>query len=144
MPQDEVIWLHSHKCHASQSGWFFGNCLAALFGGLVSYGIGRIDSSVTSWKLLFIILGAVTSGYGLLLLALLPDSPAKAIFLRKRERAVAVYRTLENKTGVMDFGSFKWKQARQAVLDPQTWFLVLSTTACNLANGGLTTVRSLL
>ncbi|KAJ5812167.1 hypothetical protein N7474_008468 [Penicillium riverlandense] len=127
------------RCHASQSAWFFGNCLAAFFGGLVSYGIGHIDSSITSWKLIFIILGAITSAYGIVLLFLLPDSPAKAQFLREKERAIAVRRTLENKTGVMDFGSFKWSQARQAVLDPQTWFLFLSTFTCNLANGGLTT-----
>lgn len=129
------------KVCISQSAWFFGNCLAALLGGLVSYGIGHISSSIASWKLLFIILGAVTSAYGLLLLAFLPDSPARALFLREKERAIAVHRTLENKTGVMDFGSFRWNQARQAVLDPQTWFLFLSTIACNLANGGLTTVR---
>lgn len=92
---------------------------------------------------MFIILGALTSGYGLLLLALLPDSPKKALFLSEREREVAVYRTLENKTGVLDFGSFKWKQARQAVLDPQTWCLFISILTCNLANGGLTTVCSL-
>jgi MFS family permease len=108
---------------------------------LVSYGIGHIGSSIPSWKLIFIILGAITSAYGLVLLVLLPDSPAKAKFLREKERAIAVHRTLENKTGVMDFGSFKWSQAQQAVLDPQTWFLFLSTFACNLANGGLTTVR---
>lgn len=125
-----------------QSAWFFGNCVSALLGGLISWGIGHINtSSIAQWKLIFLILGAVTSGYSVLLFILLPDSPAKAVFLRKRERAIAVQRTLENKTGVLDFGSFKWDQAREAVLDPQTWFLVLNTFTSNLANGGLTTVR---
>lgn len=127
----------------SQSAWYFGNCIAALLGGVISYAIGHINTaSIAHWKLIFLILGAVTSGYAMVLFLLLPDSPAKAVFLSQKERAIAVQRTLENKTGVLDFGSFKWNQALEATLDPQTWFLVLYTFTSNLANGGLTTVRS--
>jgi hypothetical protein len=93
---------------------------------------------------LFLILGAITSTYGLILLALLPDSPAKAIFLKPNERAIAVQRTLKNKTGVMDTGVFKWSQALQAIKDPQTWLLVVNSFASNLANGGLTSVSTYL
>ena len=89
---------------------------------------------------MFLILGALTSGFGLLLVPILPDSPAKAIFLTKTERAIAVQRTLENKTGVLDNGTFNWKQALEALKDPQAWFLVLYTFCVNLWNGGLTTV----
>lgn len=108
---------------------------------MIAYGIGTISpAAIPHWKLLFLILGAVTSGYGLVLLALLPDSPAKAIFLKPNERAIAIQRTLKNKTGVMDNGVFKWSQALQALQDPQTWLLVLNSFASNLANGGLTSV----
>ncbi|OBT82514.1 hypothetical protein VE02_09591 [Pseudogymnoascus sp. 03VT05] len=123
-----------------QSAWYFGNCIAALLGGVISYGIGHINTtSIAHWKLIFLILGAVTSAYAVVLFLFLPDSPAKAVFLTPKERAIAVQRTLENKTGVLDFGSFKWNQALEATLDPQTWFLVLYTFTSNLANGGLTT-----
>lgn len=124
-----------------QSAWFFGNCIAVLIGGLIAYGIGTIDTTVIAhWKLLFLILGAITSFYGIVLFALLPDSPAKAIFLTHNERAIAVQRTLKNKTGVMDTGTFKWSQAMLALKDPQTWLLVLNSFTSNLANGGLTSV----
>lgn len=124
-----------------QSAWFFGNCVAVLIGGLIAYGIGTINTSVVAhWKLLFLILGAITSFYGLVLLALLPDSPTKAVFLKPNERAIAVQRTLKNKTGVMDNGVFRWPQAVQALRDPQMWLLVLNSFASNLANGGLTSV----
>lgn len=116
--------------------------MSALLGGLISYGIGHISASVAHWQLIFLILGAVTSGYGVILFILLPDSPAKALFLNKKERAIAVQRTLENKTGLLDFESFQWNQIRQAFLDPQIWLLVLYTFCSNLANGGLTTVCS--
>lgn len=134
-------WTKDSLTSFRQSAWFFGNCIAVLIGGVIAYGIGTINTTVIAhWKLLFLILGAITSSYGLVLFVLLPDSPAKAIFLKPNERAIAVQRTLKNKTGVMDTGVFKWSQAVQAIKDPQTWLLVLNSFASNLANGGLTSV----
>ncbi|OQD90016.1 hypothetical protein PENANT_c002G09519 [Penicillium antarcticum] len=128
-----------------QSAWFFGNCVALLFGALIAYGIGNINTNtIKHWKLLFLIFGAITSFYGIVLLFLLPDSPATAVFLKPHERAIAVKRTLKNKTGVMDTGVFKWSQAVQALTDPQTWFLVLWSFTTNLANGGLTSFTSII
>lgn len=127
-----------------QSAWFFGNCVAVLFGGLIAYAIGHIHSTaLESWKLLFLILGAVTSSYGLALFFFLPDSPVKAVFLKENERAIAIQRTLKNKTGVLDNDRFKWSQARDALTDPQTWFLVLNSFSSNLCNGGITTVSDM-
>ncbi|KAJ5691811.1 hypothetical protein N7462_001234 [Penicillium macrosclerotiorum] len=128
-----------------QSAWFFGNCVAVLFGGLIAYGIGNIHTTaIERWKLLFLILGSITSGYAIVLFFLLPDSPAKAFFLKDNERAIAIQRTLKNKTGIMDNGKFKWSQARQALTDPQTWLLVLNSFTSNLCNGGITTFTSII
>ncbi|XHG03982.1 hypothetical protein AWENTII_007265 [Aspergillus wentii] len=126
---------------ARQAAWFLGNCIATIIGGVVAYGIGSIKSTaVNSWQLLFIVLGTITAGISLFLVVLLPDTPKGAIFLTKTERAIAVQRTLKNKTGVLDAGAFKWDQAWKAVKDPQTWFLVLYTFSVNLCNGGITSV----
>ncbi|KAJ5727014.1 Major facilitator superfamily domain general substrate transporter [Penicillium malachiteum] len=128
-----------------QSAWFFGNCIAVLIGPLIAYGIGNISSApIETWKLMFLILGTITSTYGLVLFWLLPDSPTKAIFLTPNERAIAIQRTLKNKTGVMDNGKFKWSQARDALTDPQVWFLVLNSFTSNLCNGGITTFTSII
>lgn len=125
----------------SQAGWYFGNTIAALVGSLITFGIGHITSTaLPEWQLMFLILGAVTAGFGLVLIPILPDSPATAIFLTKTERAIAIQRTLENKTGVLDTGTFNVKHAVEALKDPQAWFLVLYTFCVNLWNGGLTTV----
>jgi hypothetical protein len=112
-------------------------------GGLVSYGIGHIHShSLMSWQLIFLILGAVTSAYAIVLYLLLPDSPANALFLKKDERAIAIQRTLENKTGILDAGKFQTKQVLLALKDPQAWLLVTYMFCVNLCNGGITTVSS--
>lgn len=125
----------------SQSAWFLGNCISTVIGGVVAYGIGSIEIyTIASWQLLFLFLGAITAGISFFLIVFLPDSPKNAIFLTNTERAIALQRTLKNKTGVMDAGSFKWGQAWLAIRDPQTWFLVLYTFCVNLCNGGVTSV----
>jgi hypothetical protein len=130
---------------ARQAAWFVGNSIASVLGGLVAYGIGLIhNNSVTSWQLLFLVLGAITSGYGLILFVFLPDSPVKVMFLNKTEKSVAVQRTLTNKTGVMDTGKFRWSQVVMAIKDPQTWFLVLYTLCVNFCNGGITSFSSII
>ncbi|EED14772.1 allantoate permease, putative [Talaromyces stipitatus ATCC 10500] len=128
-----------------QAAWFIGNCIANSIGGLVAYGIGHIhSSSLVSWQFIFLILGAVTSGYAIILYLLLPDSPANAIFLKKHERAIAIQRTLENKTGILDVGKFKMNQVLFALKDPQAWLLVSYTFCVNLSNGGITTFSAII
>ncbi|KAJ5102427.1 hypothetical protein NUU61_004649 [Penicillium alfredii] len=130
---------------ARQAAWFFGNSIASVVGGMVAYGIGEIHGSALSgWQLLFLILGSITAGYGIVLGALLPDSPVKTIFFNKAEKAIALRRTLKNKTGVMDAGKFKWSQVLMAIKDPQTWFLVLYMFCVNLCNGGITSFSSII
>src|SRR5699024_11035893 len=126
------------------SAWYLGNCVANLISGLVAYGIGSIEiHTITNWQLIFLFLGAITASLAFWLVFLLPDSPKSAPFLNKTERAIAVQRTLKNKTGVMDNDSFVWKQVWMAIKDPQMWCLVLYTFCVNLCNGGITTVCSL-
>ncbi|KAJ5159382.1 uncharacterized protein N7482_006386 [Penicillium canariense] len=130
---------------ARQAAWFIGNSVASVVGGLVAYGIGLIhNNTVNSWQLLFLVLGAITAGYGLVLFAFLPDSPAKVIFFNKTEKSIAIQRTLKNKTGVMDAGKFRWGQVIMAIKDPQTWFLGLYTLCVNFCNGGITSFSSII
>jgi hypothetical protein len=125
----------------SQGAWFIGNAIANMFGGLIAYGIGNITtSSLPTWRLLFLILGAATSVYAIVLFWFLPDSPQQARFLTKEDRQIAVIRTLTNKTGVSDHDKFVVAQLWEALLDPQTWGLFLYTASVNIANGGLTSV----
>ncbi len=123
--------------------WFLGNAIAGLTSGLIAYGIGKIDSPIESWKLLFIILGAITSAYGILLVFVLPDSPSRAWFLNTEEKRIAIHRTLENKTGVMDEGKFRFDQMWEALRDPQAWLLVCYSLSQNIPNGGFSSVSTL-
>ena len=120
--------------------WFLGNAIANIVSGLIAYAIGRIDSHIASWKLLFIILGVITAAYGIFLALVLPDSPSTAWFLTPEERKIALRRTVENRTGVMDEGKFKVDQMLDAFTDPQAWLLVGYSLTQNIPNGGFSSV----
>ncbi|KAL4815532.1 MFS general substrate transporter [Aspergillus spinulosporus] len=124
--------------------WFLGNAVANIVSGLIAYGIGKIDSNIASWKLLFIILGCVTAAYGIFLVFVLPDSPSKAWFLKPHERKIAVHRTVDNRTGVMDEGVFRTDQMVDALTDPQAWLLVGYSLTQNIPNGGFSSFSSII
>ncbi|KAF9888932.1 hypothetical protein FE257_008101 [Aspergillus nanangensis] len=127
-----------------QSLWFAGNCIANVIGGVISYGIGHIHSSLATWRVLFLILGAITVGYSALLGMFLPDSPSKAPFLNDREKMLLIQRTMRDTSGGTDDGIFRKNQMFEALRDPQSWLLVFYTISVNICNGGITTFNSLL
>ncbi|KAJ5937650.1 hypothetical protein N7454_003992 [Penicillium verhagenii] len=130
---------------ARQGAWFIGNCMANLIGGVVAWGIGNSASSLQSWRLLFLVLGGITSGYAILLFFVLPDSPATASFLTQTERKIAVQRTMKDRTSTTEATEvFDWSQVREAARDPQAWLLVLYTFCVNLCNGGLTSFSAII
>lgn len=60
-------------------GWwssFLG--LANAFGGLLAYGIGQIHGELEPWRYLFILIGAVSSVWGLFMFFTLSESPDSA------------------------------------------------------------------
>ncbi|KAL4743362.1 major facilitator superfamily domain-containing protein [Aspergillus similis] len=92
-----------------------------------------------------IVSGCVTAAYGILLVFVLPDSPLKAWFLKSHERKIAVHRTVENRTGVMDGGVFRADQMVDALTDPQAWLLVGYSLTNIIINGfGFSELNSLL
>ncbi|KAL4782146.1 major facilitator superfamily domain-containing protein [Aspergillus varians] len=130
---------------ARQAAWFIGNGVSNLISGLIAYGIGNVNvTSISNWQLLFIILGAITAALSVLIFFIIPDKPQTAIFFTKTERAIAIQRTLSNKTGVNDTGLWRWDQAWLALRDPQTWFLFLYSISTNLCNGGITSFSGLI
>jgi MFS family permease len=119
--------------------WFLGNSSAVLLGGVIAWGIGHIEGELHDWQYLFIVLGAITSAWGILMLFLLPDSPSTARFLTPDERTAAVERVRENRTAVST-GEFKMSQAMEAFRDPQAWLLSINMFGSMLVNSGLSAV----
>ncbi|KIW16529.1 hypothetical protein PV08_06584 [Exophiala spinifera] len=114
--------------------WYAMNGVAIIAGGLFAYGVGHIRSSVALWKFPFLVCGSLSTAWSVVLLFLLPSNPTSAWFLNETERAIAIARVYENKTGV-ESKTFKRDQAVEALKDPKVWLNAISTGAGNILGG---------
>lgn len=126
----------------------FGFCgFGAIVVDLMGYGLVVREEShglpIAGWRLLFIILGAITIVFGILFWLHIPDSPPQAWFLTEEERQVHIERTRQNLQG---YGTreFKWYQVRETFLDYNTWLHFIYALFSSLPNGGLTSFSVLL
>lgn len=94
--------------------------MAQIVGGAIAYGVStglqKNPIGIAGWRFLFIIVGAITFLYGVLMWFFLADSPITAPWLSDNEKHIAVERIRGNQQGI---GSkiFKWHQVREAFTD---------------------------
>ncbi|EIW65836.1 high-affinity nicotinic acid transporter [Tremella mesenterica] len=72
------------------------NALSGAFSGLIAYGVFQMDSKLWGWQILFLIEGAFTVAFAVLVALSLPWHPETAKFLSAREREVAKLRLLRD------------------------------------------------
>jgi ACS family allantoate permease-like MFS transporter len=87
---------------------------------------------------LFLIYGAATILWGVVMLIMLPDHPSTARFFTPKEREIAT-RRLEQESSKRA-STYKKEQVLEALIDPQVWFLSLYNLAIYMANGGIAAV----
>lgn len=121
--------------------WYSANGLGIACGGLLGTGIGSIKSHIPSWKLEFIIIGALCAVWGIVVYFFLPDSPVNNRYFTDREKRILVLRLRENQTGI-ESKEFKWDQMKDLVIDPKTWAFMLLTFVGNVPNGGLSNFQT--
>ncbi|KAJ5358814.1 major facilitator superfamily domain-containing protein [Penicillium cataractarum] len=99
--------------------WLGGTPIGNFFGGLISYGLGSMDSALPTWKLFFVFFGALSFGFAFVLIIFMPDNQSNARWLNEREKKIALERVRENQT-VSSNNDWKWNQFWEALRDPQT------------------------
>jgi ACS family allantoate permease-like MFS transporter len=119
--------------------WIGSAGLGYVVAGIASFGIGHVQSALSSWRLLFIIWGSITAAWGLFLWLVLPGAPMRAKFLTEKERGFVVGRVKDNGTGIEN-RHFKMKQFWEAMFDLKTWLLFMFAVTSNTPNGGLSAV----
>lgn len=122
--------------------WVGSAGIGYIVAGIVTFGVGHIQSLLQSWRILFLFWGAITVAWGAVVFVFLPGSPLTTRFLNEQERIMVVSRAKTNGTG-MDNKHFKWKQFWEAVMDLKTWLLFVFAVASNTPNGGLTVFQGL-
>lgn len=129
------MWYMRHE-QPFRAGIFYScNGIGAMVGGILSYGIGQIDSFPV-WKAIFLLCGGITVVWGVVLFMFLPDNIITAKQFSIRDRAILVARGKIGRTGIIS-RHIKWPQVYEALLDPQVWLLFLFTLLNEVINGGI-------
>ncbi|KAF2008826.1 major facilitator superfamily transporter [Aaosphaeria arxii CBS 175.79] len=130
-----AMWYKRSEQPLRHGAWYLGNTTAGVFGGLVGYGVGHINT-IAPWKAVFLIFGACTVIWSAVVYFFLPDTPSNARFLNEEDRVKAIERVRENMTGIKS-DEWKWKQSFEAFLDIKVWLLFIIQITSQIANGGI-------
>ncbi|KAI0071576.1 MFS general substrate transporter [Panus rudis PR-1116 ss-1] len=82
------LFYTKHELGTRMAAYFSFASLAGAFGGLIAFGVQHIQSSISNWRLLFIIEGVPTVVLGFWVIFLLPDRPETTRFLSEQERVI--------------------------------------------------------
>ncbi|KAF2798608.1 MFS general substrate transporter [Melanomma pulvis-pyrius CBS 109.77] len=136
-----AMWYKRSEQPLRHGAWFMGNVVAGIFGGLLAYAVGHVES-LAPWKVVFLVFGALTVVWSTAIFFFLPDTPMNAKFLSPEDRVKAIERVQGNMTGIK---SNTWKpgQSIEALLDIKVWLLVLVQLSAQIANGGITSFASI-
>lgn len=119
----EMIRRWKNKEQPLRVGIFIaGTAIGSLAGQGIDLGAVHISGAYAAspWKWIYVILGSVTMGFGVFTALVFPATPMRAWFLTAREKEIAVQRLAQNNTGIQT-RKFKWKQVKEAFMDPQLY-----------------------
>ncbi|CAG8895303.1 unnamed protein product [Penicillium egyptiacum] len=114
------------------------------FGSLIAFGLGHIKSSIFApYQIIFLFFGLVTVGFSAVILVFMPDSPVSAKFLGEEDKLLSIERQRMNQQGV-ESHEWKWDHAKEAFLDPKSWFWFALMFSISVPSGGITTFGPLI
>ncbi|KAF7541883.1 hypothetical protein G7054_g263 [Neopestalotiopsis clavispora] len=137
------MWYKQNEQGRRVGYWLSCNGITLIVMAAVGYGLsGVTNATIASWKILFLILGLITTVTGIFCFWFMPDNVLNARFLNDKERSIAVERIRGNFQG-MGNRTWKWNQFFEAFRDPRTYLYVLFSALMNIPSGGITTFGSL-
>lgn len=122
-------WYKKNEIPLRITYWYCGNGLAIIIQSFIAYGIGHIHTGIAVWRWFFIIFGILGLIWAGVLYIYMPDTPLTAKFFNDREKAIAIERLRENRTGIVN-KEFKKDQFIEALIDPKVWYGFLYAIAC--------------
>lgn len=96
-----------------------------MLGGLISFAFQHVGPGhLSSWKIMFLVLGALTVCVSFLFVLMLPNTPMEAKFLTDTEKVALFEHVSVNRTGVEN-RHFKPSQTLELLFDVQIWLQAL-------------------
>ncbi|OAF63088.1 hypothetical protein VC83_00590 [Pseudogymnoascus destructans] len=137
-------WYTSQEQASRYSFWFCGAGVAQILGAFISYGFQHVRSTtlISSWRIMYLTLGLITSLVGVVGFFILPKSPMTAKFLTNSEKVALLNHIAVNQTGIEN-RHFKLSHLKETVLDIQIWLLVLMTISITCSSGVISSYSSI-
>ncbi|OJJ81315.1 uncharacterized protein ASPGLDRAFT_177023 [Aspergillus glaucus CBS 516.65] len=131
-------WYKKNEQAMRMGVWYCCTGYVSVFSPLVNYGIGHIRGSLSPWKYMYFVAGAVTIVWGLILVFLLPPDPIQARGFNERQRYIAVARLRVNNSGVRNT-HYKKGQVVELLADLRFWLIFFVAFLSMIANGPIST-----
>ncbi|KAJ5517690.1 hypothetical protein N7453_000112 [Penicillium expansum] len=119
------------------------NVVAPIINGFVAWVVGYYKGPYERWKIIFLLVGALTIVTSVVVYLVLPNNPLEAKFLTPREKYIVIQRKAADNTGI-ESKTFKMEQVWEAIFDIKTWLIWIAIAALQVPNGGLTTFNTLI
>ncbi|SPN99240.1 related to allantoate permease [Cephalotrichum gorgonifer] len=132
------MWYTQKETSLRSSVWYSCSGGSMLISPLISFGIAHINGH--PWKYMFIVAGAITFAWGILLLWIFPDMPQNAKGWSEEDRVILLERIKRDNMGG-EHPQFKIHQALEAVCDYQFWALFL-LAVCSTTGAAIMTIFS--
>lgn len=133
------------EMYSRTAGFFAATGIGNILGAVIAYGVQKNRDSyvIEPWRFLFLILGIVTMVFSVMMKLVIPDTPPQAWWLKGDDKLLTVERIRGNEQG---FGSkeFKWKQVKEAFLEPRAYIYMGLAMAVEIPNSGITAYASIL
>lgn len=137
------MWYKQAEQGRRMGYWLSCNGITLILMAVIGYGLSAIKhADIASWKILFLILGLLTTLTGCICAWYMPDNVLNARFLDSKEKNIAAQQIRSNFQGMGD-RTWKWYQSFEAFKGPRTYLYVLLSFLMNIPNGGITTFGAL-
>ncbi|OQO10871.1 hypothetical protein B0A48_04172 [Cryoendolithus antarcticus] len=118
--------------------WYSMTGYVSIVSPLINYGLGHISGSLSPWRYMYIVAGAVTVLWAFVILFFMPPDPIRAKGFTDRERYIAVARMRVNNSGVRNT-HFKIEQVWELLGDGKFWLTFGMALTMLVANGPVST-----
>lgn len=127
-------WYKKREQALRMGAWYSCTGYVSAVSPLINYGLGHIKGALSSWQYMYLVAGAITILWALIILFFMPPDPIRAKGFNDRERYIAVARMRENNSGVRNT-HFKAEQVWESLLDIKFWLIFAISFLMMIANG---------
>ncbi|GIZ48008.1 hypothetical protein CKM354_001108300 [Cercospora kikuchii] len=118
---------------------FVASALSGAFGGLLAYGLTRLNGALEGWRWLFLVEGLISVAVGIACLCLLPDNFEKAWWLNENDKKLMRTRNRQAAIYQGESETFDREEVKLAFKDGKVWLSAFCQFCANTCSFGFST-----